>query len=1048
MRTSVSLATDNLVWYRAVTLSERLAKGAPPDVGIPSESIEHIEPNVDRRLQYCIHSWKSQKPFDRAEYFQQRLALDNLTENDLRRLICAPVADIRARVSTAPDWVQTIEDALSSAPTFAFHAFLSNRRKRDPLTAFLDVAAPFITLGLRQLDMGAQMLARRVAVCPFDPSTIGALLFPNLAHTLLRIVGRTMVLELNAARLEGTLSGSSAEERFASFVAQLHSPSCLRTIFEEYPVLARLIAKQTTRWVTQSLELLERLAQDVDALEHAFAGGQRLGLVVGVSQDLADQHDGGRSVAIVRFSSGVRVVYKPKSLAVDAHFQDVVRWLTAEGFAPCFRPLTILDRGMYGWSEFASPEACRTSDEVTRFYQRIGGYLALLFVMNARDLHAGNVIASGEHPMLIDLEALFHPHRSQPLDPHTASADQVANRSVRNSVLRIGLLPERMWGNAEHDGVDISGLGALEGQLTPYPVAAWDEAGTDTMRVVRKRTEIKTDRNRPTLRGESVDVIEHRDAILHGFTSAYSILHARRHELLAPGGPLNAFAHDPVCVFLRSSRTYRRLLRESYHPDVLRDAIDRDRLFDLLWAAVPGDPDLLGVIRSEQNELWNGDIPRFTARPGCRDLWLSQDTVLPDFFPEPSLASVQRNLDQMSDAGCERQTWFIDASLASLPGAQQRRASYPIVRSASPIDSDRLVAASVSVGNRLEQLAVRGADDASWIGLELERRRVWSIAGSGLDLDAGIPGIALFLAYLGAVTGTKAPTALAHAALTTMSRVLAERSPTRIAIGGFDGLGGVIYVLAHLATLWRRDDLLSQADALSIRLPRLVENDDDFDVFGGAAGCILALRSLQTCRASDQLTPVAVQCGDHLLRAPQSAGGVGIAYALLELHAWTGIERFRAGALERLDNEHKGGQSALQQDSQGIDLFRLCCAASRPDDPTTRAEVAAIARVIRDRGVGTNHSLGRGDLGSLEVLTRAANLLGDEDLSQDADRIAVGLLDDIEQHGWRCGTPLGVETPGLLAGLAGIGYGLLRIARPDLVPSVLALEPPMIAWRS
>ena len=35
-----------------------------------------------------------------------------------------------------------------------------------------------------------------------------------------------------------------------------------------------------------------------------------------------------------------------------------------------------------------------------------------------------------------------------------------------------------------------------------------------------------------------------------------------------------------------------------------------------------------------------------------------------------------------------------------------------------------------------------------------------------------------------------------------------------------------------------------------------------------------------------------------------------------------------------------------------------------------------------------------------------------------------------------------VETPGLLSGLAGIGFGLLRAARPELVPSVLALEPP------
>ena len=34
------------------------------------------------------------------------------------------------------------------------------------------------------------------------------------------------------------------------------------------------------------------------------------------------------------------------------------------------------------------------------------------------------------------------------------------------------------------------------------------------------------------------------------------------------------------------------------------------------------------------------------------------------------------------------------------------------------------------------------------------------------------------------------------------------------------------------------------------------------------------------------------------------------------------------------------------------------------------------------------------------------------------------------------------ENPSLFHGLAGIGYQLLRLARPETVPSVLTLEPP------
>jgi lantibiotic modifying enzyme len=45
------------------------------------------------------------------------------------------------------------------------------------------------------------------------------------------------------------------------------------------------------------------------------------------------------------------------------------------------------------------------------------------------------------------------------------------------------------------------------------------------------------------------------------------------------------------------------------------------------------------------------------------------------------------------------------------------------------------------------------------------------------------------------------------------------------------------------------------------------------------------------------------------------------------------------------------------------------------------------------------------------------------------------------RHTRFCGTPGGVPTPGLLRGLAGVGYGLLRAGFTERVPSVLFLEP-------
>ncbi|HEX4789105.1 MAG TPA: hypothetical protein VH372_11625, partial [Actinospica sp.] len=58
-----------------------------------------------------------------------------------------------------------------------------------------------------------------------------------------------------------------------------------------------------------------------------------------------------------------------------------------------------------------------------------------------------------------------------------------------------------------------------------------------------------------------------------------------------------------------------------------------------------------------------------------------------------------------------------------------------------------------------------------------------------------------------------------------------------------------------------------------------------------------------------------------------------------------------------------------------------------------------------------------------------------------ARRRRAGLvLDALHHDGPGCATPGGTPTPGLLHGLAGIGYGLLRLGFADRVPSVLLLE--------
>jgi lantibiotic modifying enzyme len=107
------------------------------------------------------------------------------------------------------------------------------------------------------------------------------------------------------------------------------------------------------------------------------------------------------------------------------------------------------------------------------------------------------------------------------------------------------------------------------------------------------------------------------------------------------------------------------------------------------------------------------------------------------------------------------------------------------------------------------------------------------------------------------------------------------------------------------------------------------------------------------------------------------------------------------------------------------------------EDPLLRSEIDAALQTTCAHAFGSSHSLCCGDLGNLELLLQADIILGDPRWRRELDRQTARLLG---AGAWRCATVGGLPSPALLTGLTGIGYGLLRLARPDQVPSVLTLD--------
>jgi lantibiotic modifying enzyme len=108
---------------------------------------------------------------------------------------------------------------------------------------------------------------------------------------------------------------------------------------------------------------------------------------------------------------------------------------------------------------------------------------------------------------------------------------------------------------------------------------------------------------------------------------------------------------------------------------------------------------------------------------------------------------------------------------------------------------------------------------------------------------------------------------------------------------------------------------------------------------------------------------------------------------------------------------------------------------------TVNAEIETAVATTLSGGFGGGSCLCHGDAGNLQLLIDAAVRCDRPEWKTAAHRIAANLLNASEQRGWICGTPGNIETPGLMLGLAGVGYSLLRLARPS-IPSLLMLERP------
>ena len=369
------------------------------------------------------------------------------------------------------------------------------------------------------------------------------------------------------------------------------------------------------------------------------------------------------------------------------------------------------------------------------------------------------------------------------------------------------------------------------------------------------------------------------------------------------------------------------------------------------------------------------------------------------------------------------------------------------------------------LGAKLSRDAIWAGKRCNWFGLHVTERGtgvpVVSHRMCGPDYYAGTSGVAIFLAHLYAATGEKVFRSTAEGAIRqALSRL--DHFPRGQRLAFQSGVVGIAHALLEVA----RTCGIEKFSAIALLILEEICCDelsrDDLDVTPGA---IHALLKIHRDHPKDFLIETAMRLGEILLVEQAS----GSPLALLELYEATSQERFKHVAEQAFSDQRKNSSSIMggndatshRADAQGsaddsatlpqsmaaVGMARLrAFEILRKDSLLIEAqeELRSITHTLNNAPFESDmdFSPARGLSGQADLLIEASRILHDVNYRLSAEMIGASGIDRFRKDNlpWPCGADGDGETPGLMNGLAGIGYVYLRLYDPTKIPSLLLLS--------
>lgn len=587
---------------------------------------------------------------------------------------------------------------------------------------------------------------------------------------------------------------------------------------------------------------IERIEKDADVLMKKFNITEKGFVVNHLSTDFSDSHKKGRRVFCVEFVSGDKILYKPRSLQNEIKLQEITNYFYRICNLGSYE-YSILDKEMYGWCEIVIQRDCKSIEELSRYYQRIGIILFINYLLEGGDIHFENLIACNEYPVIIDAETFIGNIEE---NNGKSAAEKVASL-LRKSVLYSGILPFYSWNNAGDTGINMSAISGEEGQKFPIKIPFIINPKSVNMRVVYDYPVSKGNHNLAMLKGRFIQPSEFADKIIQGFESAYLGAMENTETLLRI---IQQYGELEVRYLIRNTQQYAIVLSSSYHPELLVDGGARNLFFYSLANGNLQNQRSRSLIEYEIEDLLSGDIPYFYFRGSKKNIYTWDGREVKDFFSKPALQQIEENIQNLSYKNLEQQTQYIKITF-NMENAGTRKIKNKRLK--LDLYSNMAKTAEELAKELLDKIgtnAIYSEDgaDVNWIGVKLFgiKENQWMIQALPNTLYDGTVGINLVFHLYEWIYHDRKYHKICEVLDNRLLRYIdtiseGEQNIEDFNTGIFSGEGSILYTLGILYEIYDDIKYKEYFDKWLNCMETLILEDRLFDMISGNSGIVLVL---------------------------------------------------------------------------------------------------------------------------------------------------------------------------------------------------------------